>query len=242
MLAFVAIGTYLGSARATDWQQPLWVAIYPINGDGSDKVDAYIASLDDSVFEDIESFLTEQIRPYRDIDFEPAEIYLAPSIDEIPPAPPMASNIIQIGLWSLKLRYWSWRTDTFTLGNPEIRIYMVYHDPATHPKLRHSLGLKEGRIGVVHGYADRQLASRNNVVVAHEMLHTLGATDKYDAHDNYPAYPQGFAEPAKQPRFPQRFAEIMAGRIPISASSAEMPASLKSVLVGEITAAEIRWR
>jgi len=238
---FVAIGTRLSSARATDWKQPLWVAVYPINGDGSETTANYINRLSDSNFDDIESFLAKQIRHYRDIDFDPVEIYLAPVIEEIPPEPPAQGNVLEIAFWSLGLRFWSWRTDTFDTGNPEIRIYMVYHDPVYVPQPRHSLGLKEGRIGVVYGFADPRLASRNNVVIAHEMLHTLGATDKYLSVDNYPQFPYGFAEPARQPRFPQRFAEIMAGRIPLSPTEARMPASLKSVVVGDTTAAEISW-
>jgi len=56
-----------------------------------------------------------------------------------------------------------------------------------------------------------------------------------------PLYPQGFAEPQRQPRYPQRFAEIMAGRRPLSPAEFDMPDSLREVVVGALTAAEIRW-
>ena len=39
----------------------------------------------------------------------------------------------------------------------------------------------------------------------------------------------------------QSVAEIMAGRIAISASEAEMPEGLGEVLIGPETAVEIRW-
>lgn len=81
----------------------------------------------------------------------------------------------------------------------------------------------------------------NNVVLAHELLHTLGATDKYDPATSQPLFPQGHAEPDATPRHPQRLAEIMAGRIAVSDDEAEMPASLAQAVVGTETAQEINW-
>jgi hypothetical protein len=73
------------------------------------------------------------------------------------------------------------------------------------------------------------------------LLHTLGATDKYDLHSTQPIYPDGYAEPNATPRYPQRFAELMGGRVPISPTASEIPDSLNDVLMGRITAAEIGW-
>ena len=86
----------------------------------------------------------------------------------------------------------------------------------------------------------RREAPFNNVIIAHEFLHTLGASDKYDPADGLPLFPLGFAEPEKEPRFPQRLAEIMGGRIPLSDYDAEIPGSLKHVIIGADTALEIR--
>ena len=87
----------------------------------------------------------------------------------------------------------------------------------------------------------RSQADANQVVISHELLHTLGATDKYDLSTNQPLYPQGYAEPYKLPRYPQEMAELMAGRIPVSASQAEQAESLRDVTIGELTAREINW-
>jgi hypothetical protein len=77
-------------------------------------------------------------------------------------------------------------------------------------------------------------------VIAHELLHTLGATDKY-GNDNLPRLPDGYAEPDRQPLYPQTFAELMGGRIPVTASEAEIPESLQQVVIGPLSAAEIGW-
>ena len=85
------------------------------------------------------------------------------------------------------------------------------------------------------------MAGANNVVIAHEILHTLGATDKYDLATLAPLYPAGYAEPDREPLYPQSFAEIMAGRYATDEDTFEMPEALDSVLVGDQTAYEIRW-
>jgi hypothetical protein len=43
------------------------------------------------------------------------------------------------------------------------------------------------------------------------------------------------------PRFPQRYAEIMAGQRALSDHEQEMPETLRDVLVGTQTAEEIGW-
>jgi hypothetical protein len=56
-----------------------------------------------------------------------------------------------------------------------------------------------------------------------------------------PAYPDGFAYPEKSPRYPQDFAELMGGRVPMSETKAEIPNSLAQTLIGDRTAREIGW-
>ena len=75
----------------------------------------------------------------------------------------------------------------------------------------------------------------------HEILHTVGASDKYNPRTNQPLYPIGFAEPDRDPVFPQKKAEIMAGRVPLEENKAEIPKGLKQTVIGQATATEIRW-
>jgi hypothetical protein len=55
-----------------------------------------------------------------------------------------------------------------------------------------------------------------------------------------PLAPHGFAEPERSPLFPQTKAELMGGRIPVSSDTAEVPPSLRQVVIGPLTAREIR--
>jgi hypothetical protein len=118
---------------------------------------------------------------------------------------------------------------------------VLYHDPAISPAVPHSLGVQKGLFGVVHVFADADLHGSNETVIAHELLHTLGATDKYDLRTNQPAQPDGYAEPDRDPLYPQSFAELMGGRIPQSSTQSSTPESLQQVIVGAKTAGEIGW-
>ena len=73
------------------------------------------------------------------------------------------------------------------------------------------------------------------------MLHTLGASDKYAGLDSLPVFPIGYAEPDRDPLYPQRYAEIMGGRVPLSAHQAKIPTALRNVRIGGATALEINW-
>ena len=241
VLFFVAMNSWLTRLRSTDWNEPLWLVVYPVNGDASAATQNYIDSLDRDSFRTIESFVAREAARYRVGVGEPVTIRLAPQPAERPPLPPLDGSTLSIMLWSLKLRYWAFVNDTFEGPKPDVQMFVVYHDPRQHDRLRHSLGIQKGLIGVVNAFAARAQTQTNNVVIAHELLHTLGATDKYHPATNQPLYPIGYAEPQRTPLHPQRQAEIMGGRIPLSEQHAEMPDSLDQCRVGPETALEIRW-
>jgi len=242
VLLAVAGDAWLTRLRSTDWDAPLWVSVYPINGDGNEATDRYIATLSNDSFAPVAAFLGREAARYGLALREPVQLRLAPEVREHPPVPPANGQRLAIMAWSLQLRYWAWRVAR-TYGGPpsNIRMFVQYFDPARTDRVAHSLGLQKGLIGVVNAFAARELAGQNNVVIAHELLHTVGASDKYDPGNGQPRYPQGFADRAQQPRYPQTRAEIMGGRIPLSAHESALPMTLDKVLVGPETALEINW-
>jgi len=120
-----------------------------------------------------------------------------------------------------------------------VNIFVRYHQPKVDQRLAHSLGLQKGLIGVVNAYAEEKYQAQNNIVIAHELLHTVGASDKYDLNTGQPVYPEGFANPSLE--YAQSSAEIMAGKIPMSNIKSVMPESLRGCMIGEKTAIEIGW-
>ncbi len=241
ILAFVAIGTWLTQARSTDWNNSLWVKIYPINADGSDVVDRYIAGLEVEAFAGIEEFIARETKRYGQQLERPLRVELGLPVREQPPTIDADTGVLGVMTWSLKLRWWASHTageqDRIT---PDVRIFVRYHNPEDAYRLENSVGLQKGMVGIVNARASRRHAGANNVVIAHEFMHTLGATDKYDPATGLPLQPDGLAEPDRKPLYPQRWAEIMGGRVALASNDAVVPKNLKYVVIGPLTAREIR--
>ena len=241
ILATVAQTAWLAQSRATSWENTLYVGIYPIAADDSPQTRQYIQGLKPDAFVAIESFFDEEAKRYGLSVWRPVSATVAPPVADQPPAAPRNANALQAIIWSLQMRWWASRHDRIDGPKPAVRLFVRFHDPNGNPRLAHSVGVARGMLGVINAYASQALAGSNTMIVAHELMHTLGATDKYDPATNLPRFPEGFAEPAREPRFPQDFAEIMGGRIPLSPAEADIPRSLAVTLVGAATAAEIGW-
>lgn len=241
ILVLVAASAWLTKQRTTSWQQPLRVAIFPINADRSEASGRYINELKLEAFDPVAEFIRREAARYGVALKTPVEMFLATRIDRMPPPPPFGGNAVQIALWSLQMRYWAWVNGRFDGPKPHVRIFVLYHDPQRVTRVGHSLGLQKGLIGVVNAFASRAQTAQNDVVIAHELLHTLGATDKYDLQTDQPFFPDGYAEPERRPLLPQAYAEIMAGRVPLTQTEAEMPGGLNDALIGGKTAREINW-
>ncbi len=241
VLILVAGDYWLTKYRSTDWNNSLRIVIYPINGDGSAAADQYIEQLTEDTFDPVDTYLANEAADY-DVPVEkPAITTLGPVINELPPIPPADRNVLKVMWWSLKLRYWVFSVDAYKGPPADIRMFVIYHDPDTHDRLQHSLGLEKGLIGVVNAFAGKKLEHKNNIVLTHEFLHTVGATDKYDLLTGAPLYPDGFVEPEKQPLYPQSYAEIMAGVLPVTEDTWLMPEKLEDTIIGRKTALEINW-
>ena len=241
ILATVAQTAWLARSRTAEWKSSLRAVIYPVNADGSRTSAAYIGQLRLAAFEPIEEFFKKEGGRYRMPLADPVNVMLAPAVASRPPAPPFGGSRLAVIAWSLRLRWWAWWNDSWQGPKPDARLFVVYHDPAVRTRLPHSTGLQQGLIGVVNAFARTDMEGSNNVVITHELLHTFGASDKYDPAGNRPLFPDGYADPNAQPLYPQDQAEIMAGRIPVSESRFGIPAGMDQVAIGARTAREISW-
>jgi len=120
-------------------------------------------------------------------------------------------------------------------------IYLV----ARSPKLASGASVEGasqegGTVGVVEVELDRTMVDFALFVTTHELLHLLGAKDKYDASGRT-LVPEGLAEPELRPLYPQRHAEVMARNVALSATEERAPESLSDLKVGATTAREIGW-
>jgi hypothetical protein len=242
ILGAVALGAWFDRVATTSWQRTLWVGIFPLNADGSDIVQRYIDGLNVKDFADIEAFFTREARRYSLPTDNPVHIELYPQGKELPPTLEHGAGPVSIAWWSLKMRMFAWRASHVAgRAPPRIRMFVLYHDPAKLDQAPDSHGLQKGLIGIVHAFADRAMNGQNDIVISHEFLHTVGASDKYSLDGGEPIFPIGYADRDQNPRYPQESAEIMAGRRPLSATEWDMPRTLNREVVGPETALEIRW-
>ncbi|HKQ25571.1 MAG TPA: hypothetical protein VJT81_14100 [Burkholderiales bacterium] len=241
VLATVAVGAWQTRSRTQSWKRTLDVVVYPVNGDRRETTDDYIGSLSNESFASIRDFMRREAQRYKVNLVVPVDVFLGPKISKLPPVLPRHGSMAVNVVWSLKLRFWAWRNDDYPGSRPDVRIFAVFYDPAITRRVEHSIGLKEGLIGVANVFAADHMTEENNVIVAHELLHTLGAGDKYDPSTTQPLFPAGFADPGQLPLYPQKFAEIMAGRVPLSETESDTPRHLELAVMGPKTAAEINW-
>ena len=241
VLLVVAVSSWQSRYRSRSWQSPLYVAIYPIAADDSAATLSYVAALDAGYFKPIDEFFIREAERHRLGEREPVKTRLRSELHARPPQRPATGGVLATAWWSLKLRFWAWRVSGHVNEPEDIRMFVLYHDPALTPTVPHSLGLAKGLIGVVYAFATPLMNGENNVVIAHEMLHTLGATDKYEPGSDAPHFPDGYGDPQQEPLYPQQTVELMAGRRMVSANKWVQATGLQEVVIGPATAAEIRW-
>jgi len=241
VLLVVAATAWQDRIRSTRWREPLFVAIYPVAADDSPVTRRYLESLDGERFRAIDGFFAREAARYGLGTNEPVRTRLQSEIHALPPTRSAGAGIPATVLWSLRLRFWAWNISRHANEPEDIRIFVLYHDPSLTPTVPHSLGLTKGLIGVVYAFAAPEMNGANNVVIAHELLHTVGATDKYDLSTDAPLFPDGYGDPLQRPLYPQSTAELMAGRRVLAPDRWQQPSNLDEMVIGNATALEIRW-
>lgn len=246
---FVLLGVLIFTTAVTlhqlvytrSWTKPLSVVILPINGDRNLATHDYIESLTDRHFKEINHWFEREAKRYDLALSKPVDVMLGPQVKSQPPVFPENAHALNVVIWGLRFRWWAFR-NTPDIDNDLtlVRIFVRYYTGEDNQVLQHSLGMQKGLLGLVHAFALPQQTAQNNIVIAHELLHTVGAIDKYEFNGS-PVFPIGYANPNRSPLHPQRSAEIMAGRIPLSMYQYYMAESLKSVIINHYTAAEINW-
>lgn len=233
------------SRRArNEWKAPVDVAIVLVHVTGTDAPEEEaIIAFRDRVPALADRLAAEAVRtrpglerPFRFRVFGPVDAPQAPR--------PASDGIVDLARYAWDQRGWLRGIDPAAGVVPDhfdTRIYVEAHRPASEQRsFVEGESQEGGRIGVVAVELDPSMADFTLFVVAHELLHTLGATDKYGP-DGAALDPQGLAEPLLVPRYPQRYAEVMARSRPLAPGREKVPASLAELAVGPLTAQEIGW-
>ncbi len=236
----IVASTWITEKRMAAWDRPILVTVYPIAVDQSTATLRFARKIETETFGAVNRFFGAESRPYGFAVTPAFRFQVAPVSEGLPPPVPGQFDFAAIAWWSLKMRWWAWRRDwNDGLIRPDIQMFLLLHGAGGNDEMGISVGMRKGRYGIVKAYATEAARSTNLVVFTHELMHVLGATDKYTLSTGEPIFPDGFADPGREPLFPQKDAEIMGGRIPLSAFSSVMPASLEQCKIGRLTAEEI---
>ncbi|WP_436872150.1 hypothetical protein [Acinetobacter haemolyticus] len=238
VLLIVAVNAYRDQNQ--DWNQPINILLHPINADGLVTTQQYIQQLQSTDFAEVKHYLEKNSQQYRG-QSSYFMVQIGRQLHQTPPKMPEQPSILNNILWSLKFRFYAWKQHQTIDGLPTLTLYLNFYDPKQNRELKHSTALERGRIGSVNLFASQKQAGQNNVVLLHELLHGFGATDKYDLNTGEPIFPIGYAQPDKQPLYPQTEAEIMGGRVPLSAHKSKMPNDLNETMISALTAQEVGW-
>ncbi|MFO0553791.1 MAG: hypothetical protein U0271_35735 [Polyangiaceae bacterium] len=227
----------------TEWKRTLDIAIVLVE---RAPVDRAATAAVRSRAPDLEAALEAEMRRYRKDGPTPFHVKVFGPVPLVRPPPTTAGEGITADAryaWDL----WRFTSDVddrveLTASDFDTRIYLVISPPKdVEKKLIEGASQQGGRVGVVDVELDDAMADFALFVAAHELFHTLGASDKYDPTGRI-AVPDGLAEPDQVPIYPQRFVELMARHRPIDEARSKPPKSLAELRVGAATAREIGWR
>ena len=141
--------------------------------------------------------------------------------------------------WSLKLRMYARRSVACLPASapPQIRIFVLYHDPSFTQSVPHSVGMQKGLVGVVHAFAEREM-TRPTTWSSRTRSCTRSAPPTNTIRKRWRRCFRSVTPNRNASRcYPQTLTEIMAGRSRVDAQHFEMPESLAEVVVGAATRA-----
>lgn len=238
VIAYAANDVMSRRARKA-WDHTLSIAIIVIR-DGAVE-DAAVDALRERA-PALAARMTSELHRYSPAAPAPFTFTVFGPVDHAPAAPVAGEGVINLASHAWDLHRWTTDIDArakVTAGAFDSRVYVMARPPTSKKHMIEGSSEQGGRVGVVTVDLDLATIDFALSVIAHELLHTLDATDKYTSSGI--EIPAGLAEPDRVPRFPQRFVEIMTRGRPISPAEEEVLDTLDDLAVGPATAREIGW-
>jgi hypothetical protein len=223
-----------------EWRVPLKVGVFVIQDGDVDS--AAIAALPGRA-DEMMNILETEYRRY-DGKISPFELRVLGPIP-LPDVLPKLESDDFLERVEFTFQMWRFRRSVSrSLGEPtddiDVSILLVTR-PArgNQPRIFEGIAAKDGDFGVVQIELSQDNVDLAVITAVHEMLHTLGARDKYDPSTGEAEFPAGYYD--SRIRYPQRYMEIMAHDIPLADGKSRLPSLVGEVRVGNSTAREIGW-
>jgi hypothetical protein len=261
LLAVVAgwgLSTYVDDHRTFAWTRPVSILLVPLlepgvptsGGDSDWILHRFLSttSREDGSLSALSEWFKREFRRYTGRDECPLRfsVHAPVRAPYDPPEQPRAEDSF-LARWSATSHFLAY----FKEVDAREHLFMDVHDVTVFVffygegrsaefKDRRAVAAKRTRWGLVFCPMDPAQLPRSSALVAHEICHTLGATDKYDGEKC--VFPDGYANPGAVPLLPQSDAEIMALGIPLEALREAPVTGLLDCVVGSKTSEEMGWR
>jgi hypothetical protein len=225
-----------------EWRHPIEVSVAlvqlgQVDGPSLSALRASFPALEQRLAEEYRRFGGTLSRPVAFTIFGPV------SVDRPPPADPDGS-FLRLAQHAYDQWRWTRAVDRGSGLEPadfDSRIYVVVRAPSDSTRSWVEGSSEQGgRVGVARIELARSTVGLALFVVAHELFHTLGATDKYDERGRA-RIPAGLVEPDRVPLYPQHFAEVMTRNVVVAEGVERPPESVAELGMGSETAREIGW-
>jgi hypothetical protein len=239
VIAYAANDVISRRAR-TEWRRPLRVALVivqagPVSPSAVAALKARTSALEAKLHSEFRRYRPDAQAPFHFVSYGPVEQRRSPPAEPNPGPLGLVQHALDLFRFTRDIDA---RAGVPTRGF-DSRLYLVTRPPASDER-KFVEGKSEhgGRVGLALVELDDTMVDLALIVATHELFHTLGATDKYDA-DGKTLVPSGLAEPERG--LDQRYAELMAQNLPQGEDGEVPPESFDEVSVGEVTAGEIGW-
>ncbi len=236
MLGVIAwgLGRQLRNDRRTRWERPLTVSIVLVSQ--APAGDAAVSKWNDAG-ERLTEWFEREWKRRRPLGMPaPVQFVLeqAVTVAVLPEAPKDTRSAVEFG------RALDAIDASAHVRHNDATVYVVLSSAASQAQRVEGIGEAGGRRGLVYAEANAADLTLETVALAHELLHCLGATDKYDA-DGHAVVPAGLVAPQQVPLYPQPAGEVMAGEVATSESGGRAIRTLLEAQIGPATARELHW-
>jgi hypothetical protein len=248
VVLLVAARVYYRDQRKLDWDRTYNVALIQVVNGTTNNTDRALSPFGKELIQQsLEKWFENESKRVYKSNIKPFRFQLLGPVfsEELPPSLPTEQDSFWtrykqttafINYFNNKLTQTGKSPSDFDI---KLYVYIYPSDKGLGYEKQHSVGTTRGRFGVVFLPIGKQSGERTTCLIAHEILHTVGASDKYD--DNHlTIFPDGYFAPEK--RYPQQFAEIMALAIPLENGKEKDVENLDVSRIGEKTANEIGWK
>jgi hypothetical protein len=229
-----------GRKLRTQWTAPVDVALVLLR---TDRLEPGTLELVTDALPALEARLADELARYRSGSMKPFRFTAFGPVDLETRPPKPGEGFLETLSYSYELFFYLRRIDKsveLSRGKFDSTIYLVTRRPRGDRSFIEGTSQQGGRVGIVEVDLDHGMAPFALFVATHELLHTLGATDKYDASGRA-LVPDGLGEPDRVPLYPQRYAEVMARNVVLAPGRERPPKTLDEIRIGALTAREIGW-